>query len=74
QDGCCRDWTTSAAETREQSHWAIDATPVSTRRLREAVIQTLQMPFQRADLDVTQIPEGGDDDAFALRQEMAAQI
>jgi hypothetical protein len=56
------------------SFWAIDATPASTRRLREAVIQTLQMPFQRAALDVTQIPAGDDDDAFALRQEMAAQM
>lgn len=56
------------------SFWAIDATPQSARRLREAVIQTLQMPFQRADLDVTHIPEGDDDDAFARRQEMAAQM
>jgi hypothetical protein len=56
------------------SFWAIDATPESARRLREAVIQTLQMPFQRAELDVTRIPEGDDDDAFARRQEMAAQM
>ncbi|MGW7612184.1 hypothetical protein ACWGKW_34005 [Streptomyces sp. NPDC054766] len=56
------------------SFWAIDATPDTTRRLREAVIQTLQLPFQRADLDITQIPEGDGDDAFALRQVIAAQM
>ncbi|MEU9397648.1 hypothetical protein AB0D86_47735 [Streptomyces sp. NPDC048324] len=56
------------------SFWAIDATPDTARRLREAVIHTLQMPFRRGGLDATQIPVGDDDDAFARRQEMAAQM
>ncbi|WP_157876971.1 hypothetical protein [Streptomyces graminilatus] len=54
--------------------WAIDDTPQSAGLLREALTETLQRPFQRAGVDVTQIPQGDDDDAFAARQAMAAQL
>ncbi|MGW1615654.1 hypothetical protein ACWCQZ_40645 [Streptomyces sp. NPDC002285] len=54
--------------------WAIDDTTRTAGRLREALTETLQRPFQRASVDVTQIPQGDGDDAFAARQEVAAQL
>ncbi|WP_329550613.1 hypothetical protein [Streptomyces sp. NBC_00696] len=54
--------------------WAIDDTPETAARLREAVVKALQRPFQRAGVDFTQVPEGDSDDAFEARQEMAAAM
>jgi hypothetical protein len=54
--------------------WAIDDTPQTAVRLREALTETLQRPFQRAGVDISTIPQGDDDDAFAARQAMAAQL
>jgi hypothetical protein len=54
--------------------WAIDDTPQTAGRLREVLTETLQRPFHRAGLDITQIPDGDGADAFAARQEMAAHL
>jgi hypothetical protein len=54
--------------------WAIDDTPPTAQRLRAALTETLQRPFQRAGVDITQIPQGDGDDAFAARQATAAQL
>lgn len=56
------------------SFWAIDESPATTRRLRDALTRTLQLPFRRAGMDITQIPEGDDDGAFTARQAMASQM
>ncbi|MCW8103003.1 hypothetical protein [Streptomyces tauricus] len=56
------------------SFWAIDESPETTRRLRDALTRTLQLPFRQAGMDITQIPEGDDDDAFTTRQAMAAEL
>jgi hypothetical protein len=54
--------------------WAIDDTPQSAGRLREVLTATLQHPFRRAGVDITQIPRGDGDGDFATRQAMAFQL
>ncbi|MEV2198274.1 hypothetical protein AB0I02_45955 [Streptomyces phaeochromogenes] len=52
--------------------WAIDDTPESAKRLREAVAGALERPFRRTGVDIGQVPEGDTDEAFEARQEAAA--
>ncbi|WP_328373649.1 hypothetical protein OG800_50685 (plasmid) [Streptomyces sp. NBC_00445] len=54
--------------------WAMNDTPQTAGRLREALTETLQRPFQRAGVDITQIPQGDGNDAFAARQAAADQL
>ncbi|MFJ2722229.1 hypothetical protein [Streptomyces sp. NPDC087437] len=54
--------------------WAIDATEHSTRRLRQALTDTLQLPLCRAGIDAARIPQGDSDAAFEARQELAGLL
>ncbi|WP_225828776.1 hypothetical protein [Streptomyces naphthomycinicus] len=54
--------------------WALDDTPQTAQRLREAVSQTLQRPLKRAGVALSRIPQGDGDDAFEARQKMAARL
>ncbi|MEU5436412.1 hypothetical protein AB0G73_23960 [Streptomyces sp. NPDC020719] len=54
--------------------WAVDATPESSARLRAAVADAIERPFQGAGIDFSQIPTGDSDDAFEARREMAARM
>jgi hypothetical protein len=54
--------------------WVIDDTAQTTQPLREAVVETLQRPLRRAGVDLTMIPQGDGNDAFAARQEAAARL
>lgn len=42
--------------------WAIDDTPQTATRLREAVVDALERPLRRAGVDFGQVPEGDSDE------------
>ncbi|MFF3467600.1 hypothetical protein [Streptomyces sp. NPDC002619] len=54
--------------------WAIDDTPQTAQRLRQAVAETLQLPLRRAGITLDRIPHGDSDTAFAARQELAGRL
>ncbi|MFE7551048.1 hypothetical protein [Streptomyces gardneri] len=54
--------------------WAIDDTPQSADRLRDAVLSALRLPLERAGVDIAQVPGGDSDEAFEARQEIAARL
>lgn len=54
--------------------WAIDDTPESATRLREALTDALKRPLARAGVDVGRVPCGDSDEAFQQREDIAAQL
>ncbi|MFE6856147.1 hypothetical protein ACFVDH_35810 [Streptomyces sp. NPDC057674] len=55
--------------------WAIDDTPASAERLRDALVAAaLKLPLQRAGVDAEQIPAGDSDEAFEARERISAQL
>ncbi|MGW2672531.1 hypothetical protein ACWC5F_31350 [Streptomyces sp. NPDC001272] len=52
--------------------WAIDDTPDTAQRLRQALVETLKRPLARAGID--QIPTGNSNKAFQSRVDAAAKM
>ncbi|WP_189852423.1 hypothetical protein [Streptomyces omiyaensis] len=54
--------------------WAIDDTPQSAARLRDALLAALKRPLERAGVDIGQVPDGDSDEAFDAREQIAARL
>jgi hypothetical protein len=54
--------------------WAIDDTEQTAALLRQALIQTTQLPLRQAGLTLAQVPHGDSDAAFETRQNLAARL
>ncbi|WP_405797316.1 hypothetical protein [Streptomyces longwoodensis] len=52
--------------------WAVDETPDSARRLREALVETLKRPLARAGIG--KVPTGNSNQAFQARTDAAAKM
>lgn len=54
--------------------WAIDDTEQTAALLRQALIQTVQLPLRQAGIPLGEIPQGDSDTAFDARQNLAARM
>ncbi|MFJ3106504.1 hypothetical protein [Streptomyces sp. NPDC086835] len=54
--------------------WAIDDTEQTAALLRQALIQTIQLPLRQAGITLDQIPQGDSDTAFEARQGLAERL